>query len=183
VSSLQSCSAKPSCPRAHPAIAMSWHTACCPLAGIWFRLGTLLHGISTRGDSTAVKVITTSQEANKKKHLAGSPPTFLPVWSQFCSSRSHRLLRVRHKLLRTISVPSLSLWKVPAVSLAVSANRSIPSHVAFLTWLQVFLPTQQIWTPISKVKADEIRPPCHSRSSVILQQSIVQGKRKSLKLP
>lgn len=102
-----------------------------------------------------------------KKHLPGSPLLFFPARSEFCSSRSHRLLWAHHKLLRTVSGPSLSLWKVPAVSLAVSANRSIPSHVAFLSWPQVFLPAEQAWALTSKVKPDEICPPCHS-SSVIL---------------
>lgn len=132
-----------------------------------------------------MKETTTSQESSLRPIKQKAPPRlpFTFPSGQFCSSRSHWLLRAHHKLLRTISGPSLSLWKVPAVSLAVSANRSIPSHVAFLTWLQVRLPTQQIWAPISKVKADKICPPCHSRSSVILQQSIVRGKRRRVPLP
>lgn len=53
----------------------------------------------------------------------------------------------------------------------------------WLSLLGFFLPTWQVWSPISKVKADEICPPCHSRSSIVLQQSIVRGKRKNPQLP
>lgn len=61
-----------------------------------------------------------------KTRNKGTFPPLLPAWRQFCSFRNHQLLR-------TISAPSLSLWKVPALSLAVSANRSIPSHVSYFT--------------------------------------------------
>lgn len=140
--------------------------------------------ISTRGESTAMKVTTTSCTREsaprpRKKPLPSSSPLFPPVQSQPCSSRSHRPCRTHHEPLRTVSGPSLCLWKVPAAPLAVSAKRPMRSHVASGL-------SASMANPGFQCKGDsrlDLSTLSCLELGYFIQHHTVRGKRKSTWLP